>query len=91
VSRVLSDPGLVLINCNVRHTWMQAYVFVGENPYSAVTDGAGAYSLEHVPPGTYTMTVWHELLGSVDRRVTVETGKPIRVDVDLPAAAAEAH
>jgi hypothetical protein len=28
----LADAGLIHINCNVRHTWMHAYVFVAENP-----------------------------------------------------------
>jgi plastocyanin len=58
----LNDAGLIHINCNVRHTWMHAYVFVSEDPYHAVTGSDGRFSIDQVPPGTYTMRVWHELL-----------------------------
>jgi hypothetical protein len=31
--------------------------------------------------------VWHELLGGVDRPVTVESGKTATVDIALPSVA----
>ena len=83
----LTDAGLVHINCNVRHTWMHAYVFVGDDPYHAVTGADGRFAIDQVPPGSYTLRVWHELLGSVDRPVTVEPGKTATVDVAMPATA----
>jgi hypothetical protein len=84
--RPLADPGLVHINCNVRHTWMHAYVFVADDPYHAVTGADGRFVIDDVPPGTYTLRVWHELLGSVERQVTVQAGKTATVDVALPIA-----
>ena len=87
VHQPLADPGLVHINCNVRHTWMHAYVFVAENPYHAVTGTDGRFVIDRVPPGTYTLRVWQELLGSIDRQVTVEAGKNITVDFALPLTA----
>jgi plastocyanin len=87
--RPLSDAGLVHINCNVRHTWMHAYLFVGENPYAAVTGVDGQFSIDQVPPGTYTVRVWHELFGSLERSVTVQAGKTATVDFALPATATE--
>ena len=83
----LSDAGLIHINCNVRHTWMQAYVYVGDNPYNAVTGPDGRYVIDGIPPGTYTVRVWHELLGNIDRSVTVESGKTTTVDAALPIVA----
>lgn len=83
----LTEPGLIHINCNVRHTWMHAYVFVADNPYHAVTGGDGRFVIDQVPPGTYTLRVWHELLGGIDRPVTVEGGKTATVDVALPVVA----
>jgi hypothetical protein len=83
----LADAGLVHINCNVRHTWMHAYVFIADDPYHAVTGADGRFAIDQVPPGTYTLRVWHELLGSVDRPVTVEAGKTATVDVALPVTA----
>jgi plastocyanin len=89
VHRPLAYPGLVDITCNVRHTWMHAYLLIGENPYHTVTGESGEFRIGDVPPGTYTLHVWHELLGSVDREVTVESGKTSTVDVTLHAVAAE--
>jgi plastocyanin len=88
VRKPLAYPGLVDITCNVRHTWMHAYLFVAEHPYHTVTGEGGEFVIDQVPPGTYTLSVWHELLGSVDRQVTVEGGKTATVDLTLSAAAA---
>ena len=89
VRKPLAYAGLIHINCNVRHTWMHAYLFVAEHPYETVTDAAGGFVLDGIPPGTYTVRVWHELLGSSERTVTVAAGKAATVDVDLQAVAAE--
>jgi plastocyanin len=89
VRRVLDSPGIAHVNCNVRHTWMHAYLFVAEDPYHAVTGGGGRFVLDDVPPGTYTITVWHELLGGRERRVTVAPGETATVDFELQAMAPE--
>jgi hypothetical protein len=36
-----------------------AWVVVAPHPYFAVTDEHGRFTLEEVPPGTYTLVVWH--------------------------------
>ena len=90
VRRPLADTGLVHINCNVRHTWMHAYLFVGENPYHAVSEGGGKFEIDDVPPGTYTLHVWHEMLGSVEQPVTVQGGKTTTLQIELKATASEA-
>ncbi|MEW6270735.1 MAG: carboxypeptidase regulatory-like domain-containing protein [Thermodesulfobacteriota bacterium] len=87
VREVLAEPGLVHINCNVRHTWMQAYVFVADDPYHAVTGADGRFRIEDVPPGTYTVTMWHELVGSKDYRVSVTGGETTTVDGELAITA----
>ena len=89
VRRPLAYAGLINIICNVRHTWMHAYLFVAEHPYHTVTNANGEFRIDGVPPGTYTLRAWHELLGSVDRPVTVEGNKTATVDVTLQSVAAE--
>ena len=83
----LADAGLIHISCNVRHTWMHAYLFVADDPYHAVTGPDGRFVLDQVPPGTYKVRVWHELLGSVEAPVTVERGKTATVNLALTATA----
>ena len=89
VRRELTEPGLVYLNCNIRHTWMHAYLFVSEHPYHTVSGDGGRFQLTDVPPGKYTLRVWHEMLGSVDREITVEPGKDTVANFELRAAAPE--
>jgi hypothetical protein len=90
VTRPLLDAGLIHINCNVRHTWMQAYGLVAEHPYHVVTAADGRFRLEAVPPGVYNLRVWHELLGSNDQQVRVQAGENTSVKIELQAVAADA-
>jgi plastocyanin len=52
-------PGAVPLLCNV-HPEMAGYIVVSPTPYFAVTDKSGAYKIENVPDGSYTVTAWHE-------------------------------
>ena len=74
--QTMKKPGIVTFKCDAGHTWMSAYVFVVDQPYYAVTDAAGKFELKDVPPGAYTLVVWHESLGTQEQKVTVAAGKP---------------
>jgi len=43
------------------------------------TGAEGQYRLNNLPPGTYTLTAWHERYGSKTAQVTVAEGKPAEV------------
>lgn len=87
VHTILRDAGLIHINCNVRHTWMHAYLFVADHPYHTVTDAHGRFAIAGIPPGTHRLRVWHEVLGSADRDVLVSPGATTQVDIELAATA----
>jgi hypothetical protein len=54
------EPGLVHFSCNI-HPWMDAYVWVFDHPYVAVTDKDGNYEIKNVPVGSKVHVVgWHE-------------------------------
>lgn len=53
------NPGAIPLLCNV-HPDMAGYLIVSPTPYFAVTDKTGAYKIENVPDGSYTVTAWHE-------------------------------
>lgn len=57
---VLFDkPGVVLLGCNI-HDAMVGAVLVLETPFYARTPAvSGKVQIDNVPPGTYTLRVWH--------------------------------
>ncbi len=56
---VLFDiPGIVALGCNI-HDYMQAYVYVGEGPFLAVTNEQGVAEVPQPPNGGYQLKLWH--------------------------------
>ena len=75
------------VKCNV-HPWMKAYIAVFNNPYYQVTGKDGSFSLKNVPPGTYSVTAWHELYGSSEQSVTVGPSESKSVTITFKATSA---
>ena len=55
---IFDTPGVVVLGCNI-HDWMVGYIYVTDDPWFAVSDEQGRLSLEQVPPGAYTVSLWH--------------------------------
>lgn len=70
--------------CDV-HPWMSAYLGVFPHPYHAVSDDSGAFRLDRVPPGKYTLKVWHETFGTKEVEVEVPAGGKATVEVTFSA------
>ena len=64
--RLTKRVGFVDVVC-MRHPWMRATIAVFDQPYFAVTDESGRFSLDSVPPGSYTLMVWRPDLRQADR------------------------
>jgi plastocyanin len=63
-------PEVLRIDCDL-HSWMRGWVVVAEHPYYTLTNEAGEFIIENVPPGKYTLQLWQETLGSMTQEVTV--------------------
>lgn len=50
---------IVEVRC-VQHPWTRAYIAVFDHPYFALTEKDGSFKIDSLPPGTYTVNVWHE-------------------------------
>jgi plastocyanin len=64
------NPGVVPLLCNV-HPEMSAYVVVVSSSHYATTDANGEYTIQNVPDGAHTVTVWHEGLKQQSKQITV--------------------
>jgi plastocyanin len=75
---------VVKFKCDV-HPWMTGYLLVTDNPFHAVSGEDGSFGIPNVPPGTYTVEVWHERLGTKKMEVTVAADKPTDLQLELAA------
>ncbi len=80
-----STPGVVRVKCDV-HAWMNAWLFVADSPFAAVTDREGRFAFPGVSPGTYRLHAWHELLGEKVQSVVVPASGVAKADVTLSLA-----
>ncbi len=81
-SITFDKPGVVPLRCNV-HPKMEAFIVVHANPYVAVTDERGEYTITGVPVGSYSARVWHQSLAEKTVPVEVREQQVGRLDVRL--------
>lgn len=67
------EPEIVKIECDL-HGWMSAWIIVSDNSYFDVSQKEGSFKIPNIPPGKYTLTAWHEILGSKSQKITVKEG-----------------
>jgi plastocyanin len=86
-SPVLFDtPGVVVLGCNI-HDWMVGYIYVSETPFFAKTGAAGTAAIDDLPPGDYTLRVWHPSMEQGEdasvRHLTLNADGPTSVEWEL--------
>ena len=72
ITRQMDTPGIVTLQCNGGHVWMNAELLVVPHPYYAVTDADGNFELTDVPPGQYQVVAWHEGWHVLGRKNTLD-------------------
>jgi plastocyanin len=75
-------PELIKVSCDA-HNWMQGWWYAAANPYYAVTGPDGRFTIRNVPPGSYTLTVWQERLGTFQKKVTVPPDGTAKIDFHI--------
>ena len=71
VRRFAREEIPMTVKCTM-HPWMRFYVAVFDHPYFQVTGKDGKFVLRNVPPGTYTLAVWHETYGTKKQTVVIQ-------------------
>jgi plastocyanin len=84
VDKVFSNQEVfVKLQCNV-HPWMFGYIGVVSNPYFAVTDKDGKFSLKGLPAGKYTLAFKHLKAGEVTQEVEVkDSGAEVKATLEV--------
>ena len=83
-SVVFERPGVVRIFCDI-HSHMSAFVLVFSHPYYAMAAADGRYRIDNIPPGTYTVSAWHEGEARDTRTVTIPAhGGDVDLDLVVP-------
>jgi plastocyanin len=83
---VFDKPGVVVLGCNI-HDWMVGYIYVSDTPFFAKTEVAGTATIDNLPPGDYSVRVWHPSMEQGEettaRRVTLNVDGPTSVTWEL--------
>lgn len=69
----------IAVNCEA-HNFMFGFMMAPAHPYAVVVDEDGSYSLDDVPPGSYTVKAWHPRLGLKSTQLTVPENGNIKAD-----------
>ena len=80
-------PGIVFVGCHL-HPNMGAVIVVAPNGWCAKAGPDGRFSLNHVPPGSYTIVAWHKSAGFFRQRIQVREDRAASVEFDIPLEAA---
>lgn len=68
-----AEIGTCSFKCDI-HSWMESRVAIFEHPFFAVSAADGSFKIDNLPPGTYTLTAWHEKEKPKDIEVTIVAG-----------------
>lgn len=82
VVRTFDKPEVFVIKCDI-HPWMRSFVGVVDHPYWSITNELGTYVIRDLPPGKFTLEVWHEQYKPATREITVPPGGDVALDFVL--------
>lgn len=78
----LQKSRMLKLECD-QHNHMQNFFYAVENPYFAISEQDGSFSIDQVPPGSYKLTAWHPVLGLKEQQVTVAEGGKLAVNFEF--------
>lgn len=59
-----AETAFMPLSCSI-HPWMSAKILIRDDPYAAVSNEKGELTIENIPAGKWTFTIWHEGCGFV--------------------------
>lgn len=81
--QIASKPGIVEIR-TPQQPWNRGFIAVFDHPYFAVADASGKFTIDGLPPGTYTVKAWHERMDKPqEQRVVVNPNGSSQLELRL--------
>lgn len=66
-----------------QHGYMQVYFQPVTNPYYSIVGADGAFTIDKVPAGKYTLVAWHPILGAQEKEVEVGASGTVSADFEF--------
>ncbi len=63
LDRMLTTPGVIRVHC-ARHAWERAWIAVFDQPYVTLASPDGAFTIDSLPAGSYTVATWSPVHGT---------------------------
>ena len=76
---VKHDTKEFLLKCNL-HPFLQTRGTMVDNPYYAISDKEGNFSIENIPPGTYKVIAWHPFIPNEIGMVSIKANQVSKID-----------
>jgi plastocyanin len=76
------QPGAVVLACSI-HKFMDGAVYVCPNPLFSRVDSDGAYRIDGVPPGQYTLKTWQRRRRFPEVSMTISVNGAMTQDLEL--------
>ncbi len=82
IEKNMKRPGTVKVDCDA-HGWMLGWMQVVDNPYYALTDADGKFSITQVPPGKYTLVAFQGYTGGIEIPIVVKAKEKLEITAEL--------
>jgi hypothetical protein len=66
IRRCFKREGAFAFYCDI-HPWMNAHAYALKHPFGVVTGADGKFTIDDVPPGKYTISVFHERVPGLEK------------------------
>src|SRR5215831_5210359 len=79
-SVIFDKPGLVTLRCDI-HEHMRGLILVLDTPHFVMTDTAGHFRLDKLPPGRHTLKAWIDSRTVREKTIDLKEGQTLHVDL----------